>query len=181
MAARQETCAFTGHRPEKLPWGDNDSDPRCEELRRRIAGALALAYDEGWRHFLCGMAQGCDLYFCEEVRNLKRVRDGVTLEAALPYAGHGERWNAAQRKKYMELLGGCDRIKVVTPLYAPGCMLARDRYLIDHSSLLLAAYSGAPGGTRYTIEYALKRGVEVRYVPIGEESGGGAENFAAWF
>ena len=171
MAAKQESCAFTGHRPEKLPWGDDEFDPRCTELRRRIADALERAYDEGWRHFLCGMAQGCDLYFCEEVQNLKRIRDGVTLEAALPYAEHGERWNPSQKKKYLELLEGCDKIKVVTPFYGPGCMLARDRYLVDHASLLLAAYDGTPGGTKYTVEYALKRRVEVRYLPVADESG----------
>ena len=192
MAAKQESCAFTGHRPEKLPWGDNESDTRCTELRRRIADALETAYAEGWRHFICGMAQGCDLYFCEEVQNLKRVRDGVSLEAALPFADHAKRWNPAQREKYLALLEGCDKIKVVTPLYSPGCLLTRDRYLVDHASLLLAVYDGTPGGTKYTIEYALKQGAEVRYIPVIEESGepvtteneendGDSGNFEVWF
>ena len=192
MAAKQESCAFTGHRPGKLPWGENESDTRCTELRRRIADALETAYAEGWRHFICGMAQGCDLYFCEEVQNLKRIRDGVTLEAALPYADHASRWKPAQREKYLELLEGCDKIKVVTPLYSSGCLLARDRYLVDHASLLLAAYDGTPGGTKYTIEYALKQGLEVRYIPVIEEGGepvtaesgendGDGGNFQVWF
>lgn len=171
MAARQESCSFTGHRPEKLPWGDNEHDPRCLALRRRIAEALERAYEEGFRHFLCGMAQGCDLYFCEEARNLKRVRDGVTLEAALPYADHASRWNPAQRERYLQLLADCENIKVVTPLYTPGCPLTRDRYLVDHAALLLAAYDGTPGGTKYTVEYALKRRVEVRYIPVTDENG----------
>ena len=33
-------------------------------LKRRIADAVETAYQEGYRHFLCGMAQGCDFYFC---------------------------------------------------------------------------------------------------------------------
>ena len=67
MPARQESCCFTGHRPAKLPWGYNERDPRCVRLKERIADAVLLAYQEGYRHFLCGMAQGCDLYFCEAV------------------------------------------------------------------------------------------------------------------
>ena len=166
MAARQETCAFTGHRPGKLPWGENERDLRCTALRRRIADALEAAYDEGFRHFVCGMAQGCDLYFCEEVRNLKWIRNGVTLEAALPYPEHAGRWNPRQRVKYAELLRACDFATPVSSSHTSGDMLRRDRYLVDHASLLIAAYDGTPGGTRYTIEYALKRGVEVRYLPV---------------
>ena len=83
MPARQESCCFTGHRPAKLPWGYNERDPRCVRLKERIADAVLLAYQEGYRHFLCGMAQGCDLYFCEAVLAL---RDGV----APPTIGYKE-------------------------------------------------------------------------------------------
>ena len=27
-----ETCCFTGHRPDKLPWGVREDDPRCTRL-----------------------------------------------------------------------------------------------------------------------------------------------------
>ena len=61
MPARQESCCFTGHRPGKLPWGCHEQDPRCLHLKKRIADAVETAYEQGFRHFLCGMAQGCDL------------------------------------------------------------------------------------------------------------------------
>ena len=48
--------------PGKLPWGYREEDPRCLALKRRIQDAVESAYEEGC-HFLCGMAQGCDLYF----------------------------------------------------------------------------------------------------------------------
>ena len=84
MPARQESCCFTGHRPAKLPWGYNERDPRCVRLKERIADAVLLAYQEGYRHFLCGMAQGCDLYFCEAVLALRERYPEVTVEAAIP-------------------------------------------------------------------------------------------------
>ena len=58
MAARQESCCFTGHRPGKLPWGMDEQDRRCLALKARIADAVEAAYQEGYRHFLCGMALG---------------------------------------------------------------------------------------------------------------------------
>ena len=38
--------------------------------------------------------------------------------------------------------------------YTEGCMQRRNRYLVEHSSMLIAVYSGGSGGTKYTIDYA---------------------------
>ena len=40
MMDREKTCCFTGHRPDKLPWGEDESDPRCLRLKRAIAQAV---------------------------------------------------------------------------------------------------------------------------------------------
>ena len=44
---------------------------------------------------------------------------------------------------------------------ASSCMQRRDRYMVDHASLLIAAFDGSAGGTRYTVEYAMRRGLDV--------------------
>ena len=36
-----------------------------------------------------------------------------------------------------------------------------NRYLVDHSAMLIAVYDGMLGGTMYTISYAMKRGLDV--------------------
>ncbi|MFR1233807.1 MAG: hypothetical protein ACLSCQ_10175 [Evtepia gabavorous] len=51
------TCCFSGHRPVRLPWGRNEADPRCLALKARLDQALEEAHRQGFRHFLCGMAQ----------------------------------------------------------------------------------------------------------------------------
>ena len=75
---RATTCSFTGHRPEKLPWKDNEADPRCAALKERLAEAVEQAYDRGKRHFMCGMARGADFYFCEAVLALRDRCPGAT-------------------------------------------------------------------------------------------------------
>ena len=60
MDTRETTCCFSGHRPMKLPWGMRESDPRCAMTKAWIARQLQELYDEGYRHFICGMAIGCD-------------------------------------------------------------------------------------------------------------------------
>ena len=161
MRGRQSACCFTGHRPGKLPWRYNEEDLRCVSLKARIADAVEAAYQEGFRHFLCGMAQGADLYFCQAVLHLKAQHPGVTLEAAIPYEGQADHWPPADRLRRQRLLNQCDLETVVQHHYTKGCMLRRNRYMVDRSSLLIAVYDGTPkGGTMNTLAYALRQGVE---------------------
>ena len=68
---REQICCFTGHRPDKLPWGTDERDPRCIRVKEEIRGALERAYAHGFRHFISGMAQGGDLFFAEAVLALR--------------------------------------------------------------------------------------------------------------
>ena len=166
MRARQESCCFTGHRPGKLPWRYNEFDPRCLKLKCRIADEVELAYEQGFHHFLCGMAMGCDLYFCEAVLALRERHPDVTVEAAIPCPTQADAWPPAQRERYDRLVAACDFETMVSGQYTSTCMLRRDRYLVDHASLLIAAFDGTSGGTRYTVEYALNQGLAIVDLPI---------------
>ena len=166
MPARQESCCFTGHRPGKLPWGCHEQDARCLHLKKRIADAVETAYEQGFRHFLCGMAQGCDLYFCECVLELRERLPGVTVEAAIPCPTQANAWPPDQRARYQALVARCDYETLVSARYTPSCMQRRDRYMVDHASLLIAAFDGSAGGTRYTVEYAMRQKISIVDLPI---------------
>ena len=166
MRGRQTACCFTGHRPGKLPWGMNEEDQRCVDLKNRLWDAVETAYEEGMRHFLCGMALGCDMYFAEAVLRLRRLHPDVTLEAAIPCASQADRWATADRERYKTLLACCDEQHLVQQGYSPNCMQRRNEYMVDHSALLLSAFAGLPGGTMNTILYAQRSGVETVVIGI---------------
>jgi uncharacterized phage-like protein YoqJ len=150
------TCCFTGHRPEYLPWGYDESDPRCLALKDRLAQALEGAYARGYRHFICGMALGSDLYFGEAVAALRRVHADITLESAIPYLAQASAWPPDQQARRARLLDQCTHEIVVQHHYGPGCLQRRNRYMVDRSSLVLAVYNGqGKGGTYTTLCYAL--------------------------
>lgn len=163
---RAQSCSFSGHRPEKLPWGSNEQDPRALAFKSALASALEEAYALGYRHFLCGMARGADLNFGEAVVLLRERHPEVTLEAAIPFEGQAAAWIVSDSARYQALLSRCDFETVIQHSYTGGCMLRRNRYLIDHSSRLIAAYNGEGGGTLYTITYALREALEVLILDV---------------
>ena len=119
--------AFAGHRPEKLPWGTDESDLRCMALKTQIGSAVAEAADRGFDTFLCGMARGCDFWFAEAVLALKRDNPGVRLYAFLPCPSQPDRWPEPDKVRYEQLLLECDGVYMVEQSYSDGCMLRRKR------------------------------------------------------
>lgn len=166
MAEKGLTCCFTGHRAAKLPWRFDERDPRCEQLKVKIADAAEAVYTAGIRHYICGMANGCDLYFCEAVIALRGEHPDITVEAAVPYEGQADGWPQELRRRYLKLLTDCDYETLVCRAYTPDCLMRRNRYMVDASSVVIAAYDGKPGGTMSTMLYAMRRGLEIIEVPI---------------
>ena len=156
-----ETCCFTGHRPDKLPWGVREDDPRCTDLKARLAAALEAEYDAGTRHFICGMARGADLYFAEAVLALRERRPDVTLEAAIPCEEQDRRWTHGLSERYDRLLAECDSRTLVSRAYTPECMMRRNRYMVDNAGTVLAVFNGSPGGTFNTLRYAVGLGRKI--------------------
>lgn len=166
MWGKPVSCCFSGHRTAKLPWGADEHDERCRHLKEQLRAVLEHLIDEGYTHFICGMADGCDLYCAEAVLELRERYPALTLEAAIPCPEQADSWSPAQRARYRGILARCDRETLVEEHYTRGCMQHRNRYMVDHSSVLVALHGGLPGGTRYTIEYALRRGLDVIDIPI---------------
>ena len=106
------TCCFSGHRPSKLPWGMDESDPRCHALKDELAARLQGVYEAGYRHFICGMAAGCDLSFAEAVLALREAHPELSLEAAIPCDGQNNGWPAPLRARQEALIAACDEIVI---------------------------------------------------------------------
>lgn len=154
-------CAFTGHRPHKLPWGREEQDPRCLAVKEMIARRLDEARGLGCRTFLCGMAEGCDLYFAEAVLAMRRDHPELRLAAMLPCPEQANGWRVQDRLRYLSLLSQCDSREMLEPSYTPGCMQRRNRAMVERAQVLISVYDGSPSGTGSTVRYAGKLGLTV--------------------
>ena len=156
-----ETCCFTGHRSGKLPWGDNENDARCTALKRRLYDVLEGLSSSGVRRYICGMAQGSDMYFAEAVLALRRERPQVVLEAAVPCLGQESSWPEMLRERYRRILESADIKTVLSHRYTPSCMEERNRYMVENSGVVVAVFGGGRGGTFNTLRMAYRLGRRV--------------------
>ena len=161
IATRERSCCFTGYRPEKLPWKYDEYDPRAEKLKERVFDVVEALYHAGIRHYICGMARGCDFYFCEAVLRLRLEHEDITLEAAIPFEGQATKWPERDRNRYFHLVSQCDIETIISTEYDKDCMKKRNYYMVDRAAVLIAVFDGLFGGTMQTVNYAKKSGIEV--------------------
>ena len=158
----EKTCCFTGHRVQKLPWRNNELDFRCIALKNKLKNEIINAIRKGYSSFFCGMALGFDFYCAEAVLDLKSDFPHIKLFGALPCNNQDCKWNDSDKLRYRRLLDKLDDVRRIYDRYiGPECMLERNRFMVNNSSLLFACYFGGGGGTKATIDYAKKQGLEI--------------------
>ena len=80
-------CAFTGYRPQKMPFGYDESDPRCVEFKAKLRETIEMLIGEGYAHSLSGDARGMDQFAAEIVVELKEKYPWIVLEMVSPFDG----------------------------------------------------------------------------------------------
>lgn len=160
-----KTCAFTGYRPSKMPWGYDETDARCVEFRFRLREALEYLIGQGYTDFLSGGALGFDQMAAEIVLSLREKYPWVRLVMVIPFDGQADKWSREQRGRWLEIIEASDRVIRISHAYDKGVFFRRNHYLVENANLLLAAYDGQPGGTAGTVAYAKRHGVRVVRIP----------------
>ncbi len=151
---RLHRCFFMGHRPEKL-----DASP--EEVRAWLEKEIDRAIADGYTTFISGCAMGADIWAGQIVLRKKAENPALRLIAATPWPGFAARWTEEWKRQYDGLLKEADLVYTVSDHYSDDVFARRNRWMADHSRRLIAYFSGAPGGTKDTVEYAGARGLEV--------------------
>ena len=153
------SCAFTGHRPHKLPWRYDETDSRFLKLKAMMDGLIANLAQAGVTDYYSGMADGSDLMLSQAVLVLRSTTPALKLHCVLPCDGQADQWPTLSQERYHATLAQANTVSFVSHQYYDGCMLERNRRLVDSAALLLAIYNGERrGGTAATIRYARKLG-----------------------
>ena len=158
----KKCCAFTGHRPKSFPWKYDEAARDCILLKEVLAAQIAGLAEQGVTDFLSGMALGVDLWSAKIVLDLQKNCPAIRLHCILPCEGQELKWSASMQVQYNTILQQASEVVYVSREYTPDCMLKRNRYLVDHSSILLAVYNGTcRSGTGATVRCAQKAGRQI--------------------
>jgi hypothetical protein len=83
------------------------------------------------------------------------------LELILPCRNQTEKWEGTAIRTYRYIAERADCCRFLFDQYFDGCMLERDRKLVEGSDVCVAYCTRSRGGTAYTFTQALRAGLEV--------------------
>ena len=150
------SCCFTGHR-----------DLSDSEFNRAYTEALQTIeelYDFfGVDVFMTGGAIGFDTAVSEALSTAKENGMNIKMILAVPCADQDKYWNSAAKKEYRRIKEHCDKIMVLSEEYHNGCMLERNRFMVDNTDYCVAFLrkNTITGGTLYTVRYACEKNKKV--------------------
>lgn len=194
------TVCFTGHRPEKIvPFRDR---PAFSALTNSVVEMLLyryveLAEENGYVNFISGLAKGADLWAAKSVIRRKQAGSSIRLIGAMPFIRHAESLYGKNKAELAEVEINSDILITVnpdpgitfgrkaSPGYSPHLYSDRNRFMVDHSSAVIAFYDDGGhswSGTGQTVRYAETSGKKVYRFGTSEvydiirDSGGSMEN-----
>lgn len=149
--------AFTGYRPEKMPFQENKRDKRYLAFRVVLMRVISRLIELGGTYFISGVARGFDTWVAEDIIKLRKNNKNIHLECAIPFPGQSDSWEKADQERRYKILTEADKSVIVSEHYSRACFFIRNRYMVDVADVVVCAFNGKSGGTAYTVDYAIRQ------------------------
>ncbi len=150
---KSKTVCFTGHR-EVSP-----ADRLL--LKVRLRKTVETLIQQGFDRFVTGGALGFDTLAAQTVLAMKSLYPAIRLTLVLPCRDQANGWSAANQRMYAAIRERADEVIYTAEQYSRGCMLTRNRRLVEESAVCVAYLNRPTGGTAYTVRYAKQNGLAV--------------------
>ena len=146
-------ACFTGHR--EIYKEDSNT------IRQRLCDVILSLINDGYTEFRAGGALGFDMLAEDCVLELKKQYPQISLVIYAPCLDQSKYFSESEKKEYMRLITAADKRRCLAEKYYDGCMLDRNRVMVNGCSVCVAYKRKNTGGTAYTVRYAKEQGVLV--------------------
>lgn len=165
-----KTVCFTGSRPKYL---EGYKFENYDYILDAIKSKLESLYDEGFREFITGGAQGIDQLVLYVLISMKTYKPDIIITVYLPYPSYGDQfnfgdlfskrflYNMLQKADYVSFIANVTNQSETVP-----ALFTRNVAMIDSSDRLVAFYKTLTNGTKHAINEAKECGIEVEEIVL---------------
>ena len=133
-------CAIIGQHPMRFPWGFDEEDSGCQNLKLALAQKIMELRQQGVTRFAVVADCGVGLYAGECVNALRLTDPDLMLFVVTPHEEQATKWAPYLRERYFKLLEDCTIMEAASLHKTPTCKYDAYRKIIDYADMVLAAY-----------------------------------------
>ncbi len=140
------SCCFTGHRAM--------TTAEQKQLLPILDEKVLDAMNQGVTIFRNGGALGFDTLSALHIIGLRKKYSNIKLLIDAPHRQQSAHWKDTDKDIYDYILRCADGVTYVSEHYTSQCMQKRNRFMVDHSDMVIAYVRTPRGGSYYTACYA---------------------------
>ena len=172
MERQKHCCAVIGQPPMRFPWGFDEEDSGCQNLKLALAQKIMELRQQGVTRFAVVADCGIGLYTGEIVNALRQTDADLMLFVVTPHEEQATKWAPYLRERYFKLLEDCTIMEAASLRKTPDCEYEAYRKIIDYADMVLAVYDSALAkgdAVDRAMEYIKARSLRVDVIPFAEE------------
>ena len=159
-------CAIIGQHPMRFPWGFDEEDAKCRQMKPELAQCIMELRQRGVMEFQVACDPGVGLYAAEIVNALRESSLAVRLACILPHEEQATKWTPQLRERYFNMLANAE-LDCINFHEQPNAQLLAYQRIIRQSTVVLAVYDPdlADGSAEdKAVAYALALGRPVMFL-----------------
>ena len=163
----KKCCAIISSRPDSFPWGLDEDDERCEDLKHQLLGRITTAINNGVKNFAVAMDSGSGLYAAETINAWRRSDNTICLTCIVPWEEQSTKWTPQLRGRYFTAQEKCSDVLFVSNAYTEDCEINALLEAVDMADTVIVVSSGADMLIPVAIRYMVR--TNKKYVVIQPE------------
>lgn len=172
MEKEHLTCAIIGQPPMRFPWGFDEEDSGCQNLKMELAQKIMELRQQGVTRFTVVADCGIGLYAGECVNALRQTDSELMLFVVTPHEEQATKWAPYLRERYFKLLEDCTIMEAASLRKTLECEYDAYCKIIDYADMALAVYDpvmARDDAVDRAMAYAKERGLPVAYLSSDED------------
>ena len=141
-------CAIIGQHPMRFPWGFDEEDTGCQNLKLALAQKIMELRQQGVARFAVVADCGIGLYAGECINALRQHDADLMLFVVTPHEEQATKWTPDLRNRYFKLLEDCTLMALASHRKTPTCEYDAYRKIVDYADMVLAVCGSRHGAGR---------------------------------
>lgn len=164
------TCAAIADSPLSFPWGFDEEDEDCAELKRLLWNRISSLIADGVRSFSVVLDPGFGLYAAEMVNRLRGADPSVELYCYIPFEELAVQWPPELRERFFRAAALSTEADTVSPHRTDDCTLEAYFRAVDDADMVLTVSRGKMKGIEQAAALKYARRVGKNIIPIGQNT-----------